>query len=128
MSKKKVSFKWAFKEYIWPRRKLLSLGLVLIVIRSLSGLVLPIQTRFLIDDVVPSGSISMLWKLVLIVGGAILVQAVTSFALTQLLSVEAQLLISKLRAQVQKKLLALPTAFFDNNKSCLLYTSPSPRD
>ena len=40
MSKKKVSFRWAFKEFIWPRRKIVSLGLFLILVRSLSGLVL----------------------------------------------------------------------------------------
>ncbi|MDB4107224.1 ABC transporter ATP-binding protein/permease [Bacteroidia bacterium] len=117
MSKKKVSLKWAFSEYVWPRRKMLSLGLVFIVIRSLSGLVLPYETKNLLDVVVPSGDMAELWKLIFFVAGAILVQAATSFILTRLLSVEAQLLIAQLRAQVQKKLLTLPISFFDNNKS-----------
>jgi len=52
--KKKVSFKWAFREYIWPRRKVVSIGLFLIIIRSLSGLVLPYASKALIDDVIPS--------------------------------------------------------------------------
>jgi ABC-type multidrug transport system fused ATPase/permease subunit len=117
MSKKKVSLKWALKEYVWPRRKMLSIGLVFIVIRSLSGLVLPYETKNLLDVVVPSGDMSELWTLIFLVAGAILIQAATSFILTRLLSVEAQLLIAQLRAQVQKKLLALPISFFDNNKS-----------
>ena len=117
MSKKKVSLKWALKEYLWPRRKMLSIGLVFIVIRSLSGLVLPYETKNLLDVVVPSGDMSELWTLIFLVAGAILIQAATSFILTRLLSVEAQLLIAQLRAQVQKKLLTLPISFFDNNKS-----------
>jgi ABC-type multidrug transport system fused ATPase/permease subunit len=117
MSKKKVSLKWALKEYVWPRRKMLSIGLIFIVIRSLSGLVLPYETKNLLDVVVPSGDMAELWKLIFLVAGAILIQAVTSFILTRLLSVEAQLLIAQLRAQVQKKLLTLPISFFDNNKS-----------
>jgi subfamily B ATP-binding cassette protein MsbA len=117
MNKKKVSLKWALKEYVWPRRKMLSIGLIFIVIRSLSGLVLPYETKNLLDVVVPSGDMSELWTLIFLVAGAILIQAVTSFILTRLLSVEAQLLIAQLRAQVQKKLLTLPISFFDNNKS-----------
>ena len=112
-----MSLKWALKEYVWPRRKMLSIGLVFIVIRSLSGLVLPYETKNLLDVVVPSGDMSELWKLIFLVAGAILIQAATSFILTRLLSVEAQLLIAQLRAQVQKKLLTLPISFFDNNKS-----------
>ena len=112
-----MSLKWALKEYVWPRRKMLSIGLVFIVIRSLSGLVLPYETKNLLDVVVPSGDMAELWKLIFLVAGAILIQAATSFILTRLLSVEAQLLIAQLRAQVQKKLLTLPISFFDNNKS-----------
>ena len=89
-----MSLKWALKEYVWPRRKMLSIGLVFIVIRSLSGLVLPYETKNLLDVVVPSGDMSELWKLIFLVAGAILIQAATSFILTRLLSVEAQLLIA----------------------------------
>ncbi len=117
MSKKKVSLTWALKEYVWPRRKMLAIGLIFIVIRSLSGLVLPYETKNLLDVVVPSGDVSALWQLIFMVAAAILIQAATSFILTRLLSVEAQLLIAQLRAQVQRKLLTLPIAFFDNNKS-----------
>ena len=114
---KKVSFRWAFKEFIWPRKKILFLGLLLIVIRSLSGLVAPMEIKELLDVVVPAGDIGALYKILIIVSLAILVQALSSFSLTRLLSVEAQHLISILRAKVQKKLLTLPISFFDNNKS-----------
>lgn len=117
MSKSKVSFSWAFKEFIWPRKKIVLIGLVLIIIRSLSGLVLPYASKNLIDDVIPSKDMEALKTLLIVVCVAILLQAVTSFSLTRLLSVEAQHLISLLRASVQKKLLTLPVSFFDNNKS-----------
>ena len=117
MSREKVSFRWAFKEFIWPRRKIVLLGLVLIVIKSLAGFVLPLQTRKLIDEIVPSGDMNALYVLLALVVSALFVQAVTSFSLTRLLSVEAQHLISLLRAKVQRKLLKLPINFFDNNKS-----------
>ena len=50
-------------------------------------------------------------------GLAVTAQAATSYALTMLLSVEAQHLIAKLRAQVQKHVLELPVRVFDNTKS-----------
>ncbi len=117
MSKEKVSFKWAFKEFIWPRKNILFIGLILIIIRSLAGLVLPLSTRQLLDDIVPTSDMPALYVLLGVVSGALLIQAVVSFLLTRLLSVEAQHLISLLRAKVQKKLLKLPINFFDNNKS-----------
>mgnify|MGYP003624664863 CR=1 FL=1 len=117
MSKTKVSFAWAFKEFIWPRKKIVSIGLVLIILKSFAGLIIPLQTKALIDSVVPNNDMSGLYKLLIIVVGALLIQAITSFLLTKLLSVEAQHLISLLRAKVQRKLLKLPINFFDNNKS-----------
>jgi subfamily B ATP-binding cassette protein MsbA len=115
--KPKVTMASAFKTIIWPRRKLVFIGLVLIVIRSLSGLILPWQSKVLLDDVVPNKNFDGLYTLIGIVLVAILVQAVTSFLLTRILSVQAQYLISELRAQVQKKVLSLPISFFDNTKS-----------
>ena len=117
MSKKKVSYKWAFKEYIWPRKKIVLVGLVLIIIRSLSGMVLPYASKTLMDNIIPSKDVSSLWILIIIVCSSILVQSLTSFSLTRLLSVEAQHLIYLLRSQVQRKLLSLPINFFDNNKT-----------
>lgn len=115
--KNKVTMVQAFKTIIWPRRKLVFIGLVLIIIRSLSGLILPWQSKILLDEVVPSKDTSLLYNLITIVLLAIFVQAITSFLLTRILSVQAQYLISELRAQVQKKVLSLPISFFDNTKS-----------
>ena len=116
-SKPKVTMAQAFKTIIWPRRNLVFVGLILIVIRSLAGLVLPWQSKVLLDEVVPSKDVSQIYTLIAVVIAAITIQAVTSFALTRILSVQAQYLISELRAQVQKKVLSLPISFFDNTKS-----------
>jgi ABC-type multidrug transport system fused ATPase/permease subunit len=117
MEKKKVNFRWAFKEFIWPRRKILSIGLILIIIRSLSSLVLPYASKNLIDEVIPAQNMKALSLLLLAVCIALLLQSISSFSLTRILSVEAQRLISLLRAKVQQKLLTLPVSFFDNEKS-----------
>lgn len=115
--KPKVTMAKAFKTIIWPRRNLVFIGLFLIVLSRLASLVLPWQSKVLLDDVIPDKNFSQLYELLVIVGTAILVQAVTSFLLTRILSVQAQFLISELRAQVQKKVLSLPISFFDNTKS-----------
>ncbi|MFL2613063.1 MAG: ABC transporter ATP-binding protein [Flavobacteriaceae bacterium] len=117
MSKNNVSFQWVFKEFIWPKRKILFFGLFLIMVRSLSGLVLPYASKSLIDEVIPSKDTNSLTLLLLIVCTALLFQSISAFSLTRILSVEAQHLISILRAKVQQKLLTLPMSFFDNNKS-----------
>src|ERR1700690_2571461 len=117
MSKPKVTIGHVFKTIIWPRRNIVALGLFLIVISRLAGLVLPGASKYLMDDVIVKGDLHMLKILLAAVVGSILIQSVTSFLLTNILSVEAQRLISTLRAQVQKQLLRLPTRFFDNNKS-----------
>ncbi len=106
-----------FKTIIWPRRKHLFLGLFLIVISRLASLVLPGASKILIDDVIPSNDLTMLKWLIAGVVAAIVVQSTTSYALTQILSVEAQNLISKLRSQVQAHIIKLPIRFFDNTKT-----------
>ncbi len=117
MAEKKVSILTAFKTIIWPRRRLVFIGLVLIVISKAASFVAPMSLTHLMDDIIPNKNIPGLKILVLVVALAILVQAVTSFLLTKILSVQAQFLISELRAQVQKKVLSLPIRFFDNAKS-----------
>ena len=107
----------AFRTIVWPRRKLVLMGLVLVAINRCAGLVLPGSTKFLIDNVIAEGDTGLLRFLVLVVGAALLVQSVTSFLLTRLLSVEAQHLISELRAQMQRRIIHLPISFFDDNKS-----------
>ena len=113
----RVTMAHVFKTIIWPRKKQLFLGLFLIIISRLSGLILPGASKFLCDDVIPSNDLDMLKWLVIIVVAAITVQAVTSYALTQILSVEAQHLISQLRSKVQKHIIQLPIRFFDNTKT-----------
>ena len=115
--KKKVTVVQAFKEFIWPRKGIVFVGLILIVISRLASLVLPLKSKELLDEIIPNKDMDALIYMVLLVAVAILIQAVSSFALTRLLSVEAQLLISKLRAKVQKQVLSLPISYFDNNKS-----------
>src|SRR5690606_7978688 len=90
---------------------------VLIIISRLAALVLPGATKYLMDEVIVKKDLELLRYLLLAVVAAIIVQAVTSFLLTRILSVEAQHLISILRVEVQKKILRLPVRFFDNAKS-----------
>ncbi|TYP72230.1 ABC transporter ATP-binding protein [Aquimarina intermedia] len=113
----RVTIAQAFKTIIWPRRNLVFVGLILIVFSRLAGLVLPIASKYLMDDVIAKKDYQMLKILLAVVFIAIVVQAVTSYLLTRILSVQAQFLISELRAQVQKKVLSLPIRFFDNTKS-----------
>lgn len=112
-----MGWRKAFGKFIWPRRRHVLVGLLLILISRGASLVLPGATKYLIDDVVMRKDLSMLKVVIAVVAGAILVQSVTSFLLTRLLSVEAQLMISKLRAEVQRKVLSLPVGFFDSTKS-----------
>tara|TARA_B110000495_G_scaffold112714_1_gene97558 strand:+ start:39018 stop:40760 length:1743 start_codon:yes stop_codon:yes gene_type:complete len=116
-NKQKVTFKWAFKEYIWPRKGMLGIGLILILIQSASGMVAPYASRFLFDDIVPNKDMDGLWVLLTVVAASILIRSMTSFSLARLLSVQAQHMISQMRVQVQSKLMKLPIGFFDNHKS-----------
>ena len=117
MADKKVSILKAFKTIIWPRRNLVFIGLLLIVISKAASFVAPLSLEYFLDDIIPNKDLELLKLLVGVVILAITVQALTSFLLTKILSVQAQFLISELRAQVQKKVLSLPIRFFDNTKS-----------
>ena len=117
MAKSKVTLVQVFKTIIWPRKNILLVGLLLIVISRLAGLVLPGASKYLMDDVIAKGNVEMLKLVLWAVAGSVLIQAVTSYILTQILSVEAQRLISILRSKVQRQVLRLPIRFFDNNKS-----------
>ncbi|HHM02517.1 MAG TPA: ABC transporter ATP-binding protein [Caldithrix abyssi] len=109
--------RYVFREIIWPRKGLLFLGLFLIIVNRLSGLALPGASKYLIDDVIAGGDLVMMRWLLIAVTAAVAIQAATSFALTRLLSVEAHHLIAQLRLKLQKHILQLPVAFFDNQKS-----------
>ena len=100
-----------------PRRGLLALGFLLMIINKLAGFVLPYSSKFLIDNVVSKGQTGLLRPLVLWVLLATVIQGVTSFSLTQLLSKAAQRLIADLREQVQAHISRLPVAFYDANKT-----------
>ena len=100
-----------------PRRALLALGFVLMVINKVAGFVLPYSTKPLIDEVVAKHRVALLPILVVSVLVATMVQGVTSFSLTQLLSKAAQRLIAELRRQVQVHISRLPVSFYDANKS-----------
>jgi ABC-type multidrug transport system fused ATPase/permease subunit len=104
-------------ELIRPRRGLLALGFLLMLINRVSGLVLPYSTKYLIDTVMVKHHLQLLKPLVGAVLLATLIQGVTSFALTQLLSKAAQRLIAELRSKVQAHIGRLSVTFHDSNKS-----------
>jgi ABC-type multidrug transport system fused ATPase/permease subunit len=112
---------WALLPDLWelvrPRRRLLALGFALMAANRLAGLVLPGSTKFLIDDVVGRREVQWLLPLVGAVVAATLVQGLTSYALTQLLSKAAQKLIADMRIRVQAHVGRLPVAFHDANRT-----------
>jgi subfamily B ATP-binding cassette protein MsbA len=108
------------KELVRPRRKLLGLGFFLMLINRGAGLVLPASTRYLVDNVVLARQVYLLNWIVLAVLSATLIQGVTSFTLTQLLSKEAQRLIAELRRRVQEHVGRLPVGYYDANKTGVL--------
>src|SRR3954454_13093221 len=107
-------------ELIRPRRGLLALGFVLMAINRVASLVLPYSTRYLIDSVIIKHHIQLLRPLVLGVLAATVVQGITSFSLTQLLSKAAQRLITELRQKVQAHVGRLSVSFHDSTKSGVL--------
>jgi subfamily B ATP-binding cassette protein MsbA len=108
------------KDLIRPRRGLLALGFVLMVVNRLCGLVLPASTKFLIDSIIGKHRADLLQPLVLAVLGATVVQGITSFTLTQLLSKEGQRLIAELRRRVQEHVGRLSISYYDANRSGVL--------
>lgn len=120
MSKKpkaKVSLAKVFKTIVLPRWRVLSVGIFLIILTSLTDLTIPLLIKPLVDDVFKNGDLEQLRNIVIFSVVSVIISSGSSFLLTLLLSVEAQHLISILRAQVQKHLLRLPLKFFDNNKT-----------
>jgi ABC-type multidrug transport system fused ATPase/permease subunit len=120
--KKKAAWKalpdvWAL---IHPRRGLLALGFVLMAINRVSGLVLPASTKYFVDNVIGKRQVQLLTPIVLCILGATIIQGLTSFTLTQLLSKSAQKMITDLRRQVQAHIGRLPVSFYDANKTGVL--------
>ncbi len=108
---------WALMK---PRRGLLAIGFVLMAINRLAGLVLPASTKYFVDNVVVKKQMGLLTPIVLGVLGATLIQSLTSFTLTQVLSKSAQKMITELRRQVQAHIGKLPVSFYDANKTGVL--------
>jgi len=121
-AKKKIN--WGSLPEIWallhPRRGMLLLGLVLVGINRVAGLVLPGSSRYLFDNVINKHQVNLLLPIVLAVVGATLLQGITSFTLTQLLSKSAQRMITDMRKQVQAHIGRLPVAYYDANKTGVL--------
>ncbi len=89
-------------------------GLGLILINRASGLVLPLSVRFLLDDVLGRLQAELLPRIVAAVLGAALVQAVTSYTLTQLISKAGLRLVAELRVRLVAHVLRMPISFFDH--------------
>jgi ABC-type multidrug transport system fused ATPase/permease subunit len=120
--KKKVD--WKALPEVWqmirPRRGIMLLGLALVTINRVSGLVLPWSSKYLFDNVINKRQVNLLLPIVLTVIGATIVQGLTSFTLTQVLSKSAQRMITELRKQVQAHIGRLPVSFYDANKTGVL--------
>jgi ABC-type multidrug transport system fused ATPase/permease subunit len=108
------------RDLVWMHRARLSLGLALMLVNRLSGLVLPATSKYLIDDVIGRRQGDLLGWLAFAAGAATLVQAATSFALSQVLGVAAQRAITDMRRTVQAHVLRLPITYFDSTKSGVL--------
>jgi ABC-type multidrug transport system fused ATPase/permease subunit len=105
---------------VWAHRRRLSLGLGLLVINRLTGLVLPSSSKMVVDRVIGQKHTELLVWIAVAVAGATLVQAVTSFALSQILGVAAQRAITDMRRSVQQYVLRLPTNYYDSTKTGVL--------
>jgi subfamily B ATP-binding cassette protein MsbA len=121
--KKKIDFSNAWQEaraLVWARRGRLSVGLLLMIVNRLSGLVLPWTSKSLIDDVVGRHRADLLMPLAIAAGIATVVQAITSFALSQVLGVAAQRAITDMRRRVEAHVARLPVGYFDSTQSGVL--------
>ncbi|MDQ6612461.1 MAG: ABC transporter ATP-binding protein/permease [Gemmatimonadota bacterium] len=105
---------------LWEHRRSVAVGLVLMIITRAAGFVLPASTKFLIDNVLGKKDASMLIPLAIAVAVSTLINAVGSYALSQIVSVAAQQAIAKLREDVQAHLVRLPVSYFDSTKSGVL--------
>ena len=121
--KKKPNYSNAWREaraLIWQHRRRLALGLALMMVNRLAGLVLPASSKYIIDHVIGERRIELLGVIAAGVGIATLIQAVTSFGLSQILGVAAQRAITEMRKAVQTFVLRLPIGYFDSTKTGIL--------
>src|SRR5580698_91901 len=103
-----------------PRRGIIALGFVLMVVNRLCGMVLPASTKYLLDDVMLKKQTHLLYPIVAAVLAATIVQGLTSFSLTQLLSKASWRMISEMREKVQAHIGRLQIAYYDANKTGVL--------
>jgi ABC-type multidrug transport system fused ATPase/permease subunit len=108
------------RELIWAHRFRLALGMFLMIVNRLVGLVLPASSKYLIDNVILKHQSGLLLPLALMAGAATLVQAVSSFALSQVLGVAAQRAITEMRKSVQQHVARLPVRYFDSTQTGIL--------
>ena len=108
------------RQLIWQHRRRLALGLGLMLINRMAGLVLPASSKYLIDHVIGQRRAEMLGTIALAAGAATLVQAVTSYGLSQILGVAAQRAITEMRKAIQAFVLRLPIGYFDSTKTGIL--------
>ncbi|HRQ77319.1 MAG TPA: ABC transporter ATP-binding protein [Gemmatimonadaceae bacterium] len=121
--KKPTNYKAAWVEtrrLMWQHRGALGIGLVLMLINRISGLVLPGSVKWIVDEVLTKGRLELLTPIAVAAGVATLLQASSSFALSQVISVAAQRAITELRRRVQARVLRLPVSFFDATQSGIL--------
>jgi len=129
--KKKVNYASAWQEakiLIWNYRRRLALGGVLMILSRLAGLVLPASSKYLIDEVIGKQRYELLKWIALAVGISTLIQAITSFALTQILGIAAQRAITEMRKRVQTQIEKLPISFFDSTQSGLKHSAKRSHD
>ncbi len=104
-------------ELVRARKGRLLLGLLLMAINRLAGLILPGTTKYLLDDVIAKGNRQLLVQLVFVAGAATILQAVTSFAISQVLGKAAQRSITEMRRQVQRHVGRLSVGYFEQTKA-----------
>ena len=108
------------RDLVWERRGRLGVGLALMLVSRVAGLVLPATSKYLVDEVIGKHRHDLLPLLALAAIVATLVQAATSFALSQILGVAAQRAITEMRKRVEEHVLRLPVSYFDSTKSGIL--------
>lgn len=105
------------REIMWAHRRRLALGFALMIVNRLVGLVLPASSKYLVDEVIGKGRSELLIVIAVAAGVATIVQAVSSFALSQVLGVAAQRAITEMRKEVQEHIARLPLSYFDSTQS-----------
>jgi subfamily B ATP-binding cassette protein MsbA len=121
--KKKVTASAAWREareLVWTHRRRLAIGLALMLISRSTSFVLPLSSKWLLDEVATKGRAELLPTIALAVVAATIVQAVTAFALSQILGVAAQRAITDMRKRVQARVMHLPVRYFDSTQTGVL--------